>query len=183
MNQRQELAIRIKGLREARGIKAEEVAERTGLTAREYLSYENGECDVPMGYLSRLAAFHRVEPTALLTGGNPHAKVFHLTRKGTGPVVERRAEYHYESLAAQFIGRGMEPFIVTVEPKKEEAVHLNSHPGQEFNLVLSGRLKLSIDGHDIELAEGDSVYFDSGKPHGMASLDGKSARFLAIIAD
>lgn len=183
MNQRQELAIRIKGLREAYGLKPEAVAEKTGLSTQEYLAYEDGEKDVPMGYISRLASYHHVDPTALLTGGNAHAKVFHLTRKGTGPVVERRAEYHYEALAAQFIGRAMEPFIVSVEPKPGDPIHLNSHPGQEFDLVLSGRLMLSIDGHELELGEGDSVYFDSGKSHGMAALDGKSATFLAIIAD
>jgi quercetin dioxygenase-like cupin family protein len=183
MNQRQELAIRIKGLREAYGLSADAVAERTGLTTQEYLSYESGERDVPMGYLSRLAAFHQVDPTAILTGGNPHAKVYHLTRKGTGPVVERRAEYHYEGLAAQFIGRKMEPFIVTVEYKQDEAAHLNSHPGQEFDIVIEGRLKIAIDGHEVELGEGDSVYFDSGKSHGMAALGGASAKFLAIITD
>lgn len=183
MNQRQELAIRIKGLRDAYGLQAEAVAEKTGLSASEYLAYENGEKDVPMGYLSRLAAFHHVDPTALLTGSNAHAKIYHLTRGGTGPVVERRAEYHYEALAAQFIGKTIEPFVVTVEPKPGDPIHLNSHPGQEFDFVLSGRLKLSIDGHELELGEGDSIYFDSGKSHGMAALDGKSATFLAIITD
>jgi mannose-6-phosphate isomerase-like protein (cupin superfamily) len=183
MNQRQEIAVRIKGLRESSGFSAKTIADKTGLSEEEYSGYESGNADVPMSYLSRLASFHRIDPTAILTGGDPHAKVYHLTRKGTGPVVERRAAYHYEGLATQYSGRTMEPFIVTVEAKKEAELHQNSHPGQEFNLVLEGRLRLVVDGHELELSAGDSIYFDSGKSHGMAALDGKAAKFLAIITD
>ena len=58
-----------------------------------------------------------------------------MTRKGGGPVVERRHVYHYEALGARFAGKAMEPFIVTVGPALE-TLHLNTHPGQEFNYVL-----------------------------------------------
>jgi quercetin dioxygenase-like cupin family protein len=48
-------------------------------------------------------------------------------------------------------------------------------------MVMEGRLLLNIDGKDIVLNEGDSLYFDSTKPHGMQALDGKTVKFLAII--
>ena len=62
-----------------------------------------------------------------------------------------------------------------------ERIHYNSHSGQEFNLVLEGRMMLSIDGKDLILNEGDSLYFNSKLPHGMKALDGKKVRFLAVI--
>ena len=52
---------------------------------------------------------------------------------------------------------------------------------QEFNYILEGTMNLEIAGNDIILNEGDSVYFDSSKPHGMKALNGKKVKFLAVI--
>jgi len=40
---------------------------------------------------------------------------------------------------------------------------------------------IGLNGKEIVLNTGDSLYFDSGLPHGMKALDGKTVRFLAII--
>ena len=104
------------------------------------------------------------------------------TRAGTGVSVERRAAYKYEALASGFRDRRADPFIVTVEPSAADApMHLNCHKGQEMNYVLEGRLLISVSGKELVLGVGDSLYFDSGLPHGMKALDGKPVRFLAII--
>ena len=57
----------------------------------------------------------------------------------------------------------------------------NTHPGQEFNYVLEGTLMIVVDGHEITLNEGDSIYFDSGYKHAMKALNNQQARFLAVI--
>ena len=180
-NQRQEIAIRIRGLREAADLPLEETARALGLPAAEYARLEAGEKDVSLGTVSQLAVLFKADAAAILTGGDSHALVFSVTRRGTGPVVERRAQYHYESLGAGFSRRSMEPFLVTVQPRPESEFHVNAHPGQEFNRVMKGRLKLVIDGHAVTLKAGDSIYFDSTRPHGMQALDGKPAQFLAVI--
>ncbi len=183
MDQRQEIARRVAALRADTGLTSAQAATETGVSEQDYLSFESGSADIPMGWLTVFSKRCGVSPTSLLTGSDPHARVFHLTRRGTGPSVERTHEYHYESLAAQFGKRMMDPFLVTVEPKDAAPIHLNSHPGDEFNYVISGKLLLRIDGHDLVLESGDSLYFDSSKPHGMAALDGKPASFLAVISD
>jgi len=71
---------------------------------------------------------------------------------------------------------------VTVEPKPSmEPIHLNTHLGQEFDYVIEGSLVISLNGKEFTLEVGDSLYYDSGIPHGMKALNGKSARFLACI--
>lgn len=84
------------------------------------------------------------------------------------------------SLAHGFKNTKMEPFEVTVEPNNNH-ISLNSHTGQEFNLVLEGTLQIHIAGNDIVLNEGDSIYFDATKPHGMKAIGGRKVRFLAVI--
>ena len=75
-------------------------------------------------------------------------------------------------------------FIVTVEPKPEaHTIYKNSHPGQEFNMILEGTMELYIGGKTIVLEEGDSIYFDSTKPHGMKALGDKAVRFLAFTVE
>jgi quercetin dioxygenase-like cupin family protein len=38
-----------------------------------------------------------------------------------------------------------------------------------------------IDGHEITLNEGDSIYFDSGYKHAMKALNNEQVKFLAIV--
>ena len=48
-------------------------------------------------------------------------------------------------------------------------------------LVIEGRMLINIEGKEIILNQGDSIYFNSKLPHGMKALDGKTVRFLAVI--
>ena len=69
---------------------------------------------------------------------------------------------------------------VYVEPT-DELPPLNSHEGQEFNYIIEGKMLFKIGEITYELSEGDSVYFDSGVPHAEKALDGKKARFIAVV--
>ena len=128
------------------------------------------------------AKHYGVELPALMFGYEPRMNSYFLTRKDKGVAVERTKAYKYQSLAAGFVGRKADPFLVTVHPKPEdEPMYLNSHPGQEYNMVLKGRLLLQINNKDLILEEGDSIYFNSELPHGMKALDGEKVSFLAVI--
>ena len=132
--------------------------------------------------LQTIARQYGIALDTLMVGEEPKMSTYFLTRAGKGVSVERTKAYKYESLASGFRDRKSDPFVVTVEPKGEETpMHLNSHPGQEFNYILEGRLLLSINGKELILNPGDSIYFDSNLPHGMQALDGKPVRFVATI--
>ena len=47
--------------------------------------------------------------------------------------------------------------------------------------MIEGSMKIVVDGKEMILEEGDSLYFDATKPHGMQALNGATAKFLAII--
>jgi mannose-6-phosphate isomerase-like protein (cupin superfamily) len=177
-----QIAERLRGLREVLEISAEEAANACNIGVDQYLVYESGKNDIPVGVLHNISHKYGVELTVLLTGQEPHMHHYSLTRKNTGVGVERTKAYKYQSLAYSFINRKAEPFLVTAEPKGETAdICLNNHPGQEFNYILKGRLKVNLDGKEMILEEGDSIYFDSGIPHGMLALDGKECQFIALI--
>ena len=176
------IANRLRGLREVLELSAQEVAESCHLRVEEYMALESGESDISVNVLQTIARRYGISLDVLMFGEEPKMNAYFITRAGAGVSVERRKAYKYEALASGFRDRKADPFIVTVEPAPANApMHLNSHEGQEMNYVLEGRLLIGLNGKEIVLNTGDSLYFDSGLPHGMKALDGKTVRFLAII--
>lgn len=176
------IANRLRGLREVLELSAQEVAESCHLRVEEYMALESGESDISVNVLQTIARRYGISLDVLMFGEEPKMNAYFITRAGAGVSVERRKAYKYEALASGFRDRKADPFIVTVEPAPADApMHLNSHEGQEMNYVLEGRLLLSLNGKELVLNVGDSLYFDSSLPHGMKALDGRTVRFLAII--
>ena len=173
---------RLKGLRDVLDIPAEEIANLCGITLEQYEKMENGESELSVANLQKIAKEYNVSLDVLLFGEEPHMSTYFLTRKGQGMSIERRKAYKYQSLASGFRGRKADPFIVTVEPKPADAPkERNSHNGQEFNMVLEGAMELTIGQKAVILNEGDSIYFDATQPHGMRALNDEPVKFLAII--
>lgn len=177
-----QIAERLRGLRDVLELKVEDVVKDCGLTIEEYTQAESGESDISVSMLQKVARKYGVALDALMFGEEPKMSTYFLTRAGKGTSIERTKAYKYQSLAAGFKDRKADPFIVTVEPKGENCpITFNAHAGQEFNLVVEGRMLMNINGKELILNPGDSIYFDSKQPHGMKALDGKSVKFLAMI--
>ncbi|MFR9523006.1 MAG: cupin domain-containing protein [Rikenellaceae bacterium] len=176
-----EIAQRLCGLRDALDLEVGEIAAVCGVTTEQYEQYESGHVDIPVGMLYSISKHYNVEMSTLLFGQEPHMGSYFLTRKGTGAAVKRSEAYKYQSLAAGFAKRKANPFLVQVEPNDSDTVTLNSHQGEEFNMVLEGRMAVTIDGKELILDQGDSIYFDSNLPHGFKALDGKTIKFLTVI--
>ncbi len=177
-----QIAARLRGLREVLELTEQEVAESCQLSIEDYKAMESGDQDISVSALQAIARRYDITLDVLMFGEEPKMSNYFLTRAGKGVSVERSKAYKYEALASGFRDRKIDPFIVTVEPKDENApLHLNSHAGQEISYILEGRLLVNLAGKEIILNPGDSLYFDSLQPHGMKALDGKPVRFLAAI--
>ncbi len=173
---------RLKGLREALDMTVEEFARSCNIDPLEYANYESGEKDLTISVLKGIATIHGIDVSVLMFDDEPRMSSYFLTRKGKGLAVNRVEDYSYQTLAGGFNNRKAEIFEVTVEPKNEDAeIHHSRHNGQEFNIVLEGRMLLQINGKDLILEEGDSIYFDSALPHGMKALDNKKVRMIVVV--
>ena len=177
-----QIAERLKGLRDVLEISPEEMAKVCNLSTDDYLKLESGTVDISVSTLHKIGQAYNIELTTLMFGAEPKMSSYFVTRKGKGIAVERTKAYKYQSLAAGFSKRKADPFMVTVHPKPEsEPIYLNSHSGQEYNYVVSGRMLIQVNGKDLILEAGDSIYFNSELPHGMKALDGEVVKFLAVI--
>lgn len=180
-----EIAIRIKGLREILGVEPSEMAETLKITEQEYLEYEGGAKDFTFTFLYKCANKLGVDIVELISGDTAKLNSFAITRKAEGyDITSRRKNFNYKYLAYAFKNKLIEPFVVTAPFKEEEQdkpIKMSEHKHQEMDFVLKGSLKMEIDGHSFVLEKGDSVYYDSTKPHGMIATGGKDCVFLAIV--
>ena len=77
---------------------------------------------------------------------------------------EATPSYFFESLDFPVSEKKMEAYYVEFEPYSGQAARHN-HAGAELIYVIGGQLIVNVDEEDTLLAEGDSMYFDSGFPH------------------
>jgi transcriptional regulator with XRE-family HTH domain len=179
-----EVARRIRALREDSDLTMQEMAEATGTSVAEYEAAESGESDLSFTFLFRAAEKFGVDMVDLLTGEASHLTGFSVVRAGDGLAIKRRSSFEYRHLAAVFKDRLCEPFVVTA-PYDADAdaapVHLSSHVGQELDFIISGSLRFAFEGHVEVLGPGDSVYYDSGRGHGMVATGGEPCTFLAVV--
>lgn len=183
-DQLKQIGERLKGLREVLDLSAQEVADTCGIEVEKYERIEKGELDITISKLMKIAHRYGVSAEELMFAEAPHMKSYFVVRKGQGMSVERTKAYKYQSLVSGFVNHDADVFIVTVEPKPEaHTIYKNTHPGQEFNMVLEGSMDLYIGGKTIRLEAGDSIYFDSSKPHGMLAVGDKAVKILAFIVD
>ena len=114
--------------------------------------------------------------------GEPREQIYTVVRKGSGVSVERQQAYTYQSLCADFAQKKIEPLLVTVEPGQDKkTVHYNSHAGQEFHFLLSGKLEVMFETESVVLEPGDSMMFNSECRHALQALGGHQAQILVVI--
>ncbi|MBQ6848041.1 MAG: AMP-binding protein [Clostridia bacterium] len=184
MLQLSEVASRIRELREIMGYSTAEMAEKTDVTEEKYLYYESGKADIPFTFIHKCALEFGVEMTELLEGKTAKLTSYTVTRKGQGQGTAKEDGIDIANLAPKFKDKLAEPYWVKYEysaAQQNKPISLTTHSGQEFDLVLEGRLKVQVGNHTEILDEGDSIYYNSSTPHGMIAVDGKDCVFCAVV--
>ena len=85
----QEMAQRIKTLREIVGLSQEEMALKTGVSFEEYVACEEGKDDLNFAFLYKCAIALNVDVTDIIDGSSPRLAGYTLTRKGEGQEIQK----------------------------------------------------------------------------------------------
>ncbi len=180
----QEMASRIRELREIQNLTAQQMAKKTDVTVEEYLSCEQGKSDLNFAFIYRCAMALSVNVTDIIEGYSPNLKSYSVTRAGLGQKVAQAHGMTYYNLAYAFQNRIAEPLYVRSiydENAQNQDIELTTHEGQELDIVIEGNLMVQVGEHKEILGPGDTIYFDSDKPHGMIAVNGKDCVFYAIV--
>ena len=183
-NQLMDVAQRIREMREIIGYSTATMAELLEIPEELYLQYESGTVDLPFTFMHKCSLAFGVELTELLEGYSARLTSYTITRSGKGPVTASEDGITIQNMAAMFQNKMATPYWCTYkyDPEQEKKpIHTVTHSGQEFDLVVSGTLKVRVGEHEEVLHEGDSIFFKSSTPHGQVAVGGKDCVFLAMI--
>ncbi len=178
---------KIRRIRQSKGLTLEDISRRTGLSKALISRIENEHVSPPIATLLRIASALKVEISHFFTDHTSPYKVTvvrHHERSTTRDsmiAAGQDAGYTYELLAFKKDDKHMEPFIVEFDLKGREEVPMQQHKGEEFLHLLEGKLEFFTEDEVIILEKGDSIYFDSGIPHGYRGLGHKPPKALVVV--
>ena len=171
---------RIKEIRLNKKFTLEELAKRTDVSASFLSQIERAMVYPSVESLKKIA-------TAL------HVKLDYLFKEEKVPrktIVKRNKREKFflkdsnalvEILSSSGIEVLMEPLVFTLEPKGHTGKQLNVHEGEEFGLVLEGKIKVQIGKESYALEQGDSISFNSMLPHKFRNIGSGKAKVLWVI--
>jgi transcriptional regulator with XRE-family HTH domain len=167
-----EIGPRLKAERQRRGISLRTLAERIGVTAGQISHIENGRAQPSVSTLYALASQLDLSLDEVL-GLVPAAPPRRPARRRQ---VVRRAARHptvYDAggvtweVVVPSVGAGIDAVRVTYEPGASSSADGSPvrHDGHENAYLVSGTLVLILDGRRHVVRAGDSLSFDSARPH------------------
>ena len=89
-----------------------------------------------------------------------------------------KGHYHYYPLGKGKSDRHMEPLFIRIEEDEEKA--MSTHEGEEFMVVVHGKIIVRYGKEEYILERGDSVYYNSVVSHFIGDIDGP-AEILAVL--
>ena len=182
--QLQEIALRIREMREILGYSMQKMANLTEVAEEVYRTYETGTVDLPFTFMHKCAKVFGLEITDLLEGHSAKLSGYTVTRRGKGLVTASEDGITIQDMAPMFRKKLATPYWVTYQYSEELQnlpIHTTTHTGQEFDLVIKGAMRIKVGDHEEVLREGDSIFYKSSTPHGMIAIDGQDCVFLAMI--
>ena len=180
-----ELAIgrQVRAFRTEQGMTVADLARVSELSTGMLSKVENGLTSPSLSTLNGIASALNVPVTALF---RLHEETREATfvPAGDGLKIERqgtRAGHQYQLLGHSSGQSPMvEPYLVTLTDESD-VFPLFQHDGVEFIHVLEGVVVYRHASKTYHLEPGDSLYFDSGAPHGPEQLVTLPIRMLAVI--
>jgi transcriptional regulator with XRE-family HTH domain len=172
---------RLQTLRREQGLTLEQLAGDSGFSTGYLSQIENGAAVPSLTALQLIAA----ELGADVADFFPDDR-----RRGTRLVrsterhefrVEPGSGEEYAVLAGQVHDRAFSALLARHLPTAPGGTRPFRHLGEEFALVLDGRLEVTIDGEPFELGPGDWIHYSSHPSHSARVLSGTPVEALWVL--
>ncbi|WP_426321908.1 helix-turn-helix domain-containing protein [Microbacterium sp. E-13] len=167
------IGARLRQRRKDRGLSLRNVAQELGVSASLISQVETGKTQPSVATLYALATLLSVSVDDLLglrpasgpSVAQPNASLA-LQRSHDNPVIEMENGVRWERLAMGSDGPA-DPLLVTYQPGASSSLEgrLMRHLGVEYAYIISGEISFQLEFDDHQLRAGDSIYFDSSRPH------------------
>jgi transcriptional regulator with XRE-family HTH domain len=163
---------RLRMLRQQGGATLAELSTTTGISVSTLSRLESGQRRPTLELLLPLARAHQVPLDELVGAPAPEDPRLHpapIERNGMTmwPLTRRPG--------------GVQAYRALLPPGSRTEPEQQSHEGYEWMYVLSGRLRLLLGEHDLVLAPGEVVEFDTHVPHWFGNTSSAPAEVLVLF--
>lgn len=164
---------RLRSLRTTLGYSLDELAARTNLSPSTISRVETGKRTLSLDVLVPLAAALQVSLDALFEVPTDDDVVIRPVAHSSGT----RTTW----LLSRPDGRTV-ALKMRLEPSDEPPVQ-RVHPGHDWFLVLTGRVRLSLGDRQVDVDAGEAAEFATMVPHAFAALDGPAELIMVFDRD
>ncbi|MEM7505150.1 MAG: XRE family transcriptional regulator [Pseudomonadota bacterium] len=179
------LGERVRQLRHQREWTLEEAARRAGLARSTLSKIENAQMSPTFDAVQKLAHGLGIDVPQLFTPPVNDRVTGRraITRQGEGRE-HITTTYEHELLAGEISRKRMLPYRTTIRARGfEDFSDWVRHDGEEFLLVLSGAARLMTEFYEpVDLATGDSAYYDAAMGHCVVSVSPEDAVILWVTS-
>ncbi len=187
---RERVGGRLRAIRKSHGLTLKDLSERCGVALSTLSKIELGQISVSYEKFAAVARALDVDiaalfdPRAAAAPAAGHRPTVVRSTLDTAPSYDTE-NYDYRMLATEFPAKRMTPLHGIVAARRlEQFPDYIRHPGQEFVMVLSGRVRIHFEtGETIDLAREESAYFDSGVGHIYLSTSKADAQVVVVMTD
>jgi transcriptional regulator with XRE-family HTH domain len=171
----------IRRLRQSHHMSLGDLAEKVN-TSRSFLSQlEQGKTLPSLMTLKSIASAFGVTVGSLVD--EPQTDKSPVVRQGERPKVDHlQSGMIIEALTFRDIHKTLQPLLVKMEPGANSGTEGYTHTGQEFGYVVHGQLLVELEGQKYELKAGDSIYFDSSRPHRFTNPGKEETQMIWVIS-
>jgi transcriptional regulator with XRE-family HTH domain len=172
------LGERVRELRLDKSMTLKALAAASGLSAGMLSQIENNLVDPSLATLRKLATVFDSSIAALFT--EPNTAAVHISTPSTRRMIgSRTGEVQYERLTP---GRGdLEVLKTDIPPGHSSSSEAWGHPSSECVYVVRGIFTIEVDGETYELAEQQSITFDSRLQHRYMNLSDSVTTILIAV--
>jgi transcriptional regulator with XRE-family HTH domain len=166
---------RLKSWRQKRNLTLDELSAATAISASTISRLEAGKRAPNLELVVPLARALRLELDDLIPRPAPDPRVRRVTK--------RVGEVSYMALSPE--SAPLQTYKVTFPPRRDGATvepEPKVHEGYEWLYVLSGRLRLVLGEHDLEMGPGEAAEFDTRTPHWLAAAGHDTLELLTIFS-
>jgi DNA-binding transcriptional MerR regulator/quercetin dioxygenase-like cupin family protein len=173
-----QLGLRLRALRQRRGLSLTQAAEQAGISRSALSLVERTSQGVGPETMRALAGIYGHTLLELLAPlGGAGAPV---VRAGQGRVLPTLGPGLAVMQLSSIPNAVMSSRMTVVQPGAGSQGSY-SHEGEEFIYILDGTFSITIDGEEThELAQGDSIYFESRRPHSWWNPGSAETRVLWV---
>lgn len=178
---------RLRALRHERAWSLVYLSDRCGIAASTLSKVENNQLSLTYDRLQAVAtaldlslSAFLASPSSTSTAQRPPARIS-WARHGDGTALAT-ARYAYRYVCDDLQAKAMVPIVVQCHARTlEEFGEMSRHPGEEFILVLQGRIEVRTEFHRPQtLDQGEGVYVDSAMGHAYLNAAEGDSWLLSI---